>query len=129
MSIRTIVLSAGAAALLALAASTAQAADQRSSCFLASEWGNWHAPSPKVIYLRVNSNDIYRLDLSAGSDMLQDPDVHLINQVHGSAWICSAIDLQLEVAEQGGMREGLIVQSMTHLTPDEVKAIPRKDLP
>jgi hypothetical protein len=131
MSIRSTLFAAAAVALLSLAAAgTASAAGSTSSCFLANQWSAWHAPNPNVIYLRVNSNRIYRLDLSAGSSSLQDPGVHLVSRIEGSDWICSPLDLQLEVADDmGGLREGLIVKSITLLTPDEVKAIPKRDLP
>jgi hypothetical protein len=131
MSVRSTLFAAAAAALISLAGATAaSAAGAGTSCFLANEWAGWHAPSPDVIYLRVNSNRIYRLDLSAGSSSLQDPGMHLVSRIEGSDWICSPLDLQLEVADDmGGFREGLIVKSITLLTPDEVKAIPKKDLP
>ncbi len=133
MSIRSTLACAGAAAALCLAAPVAHAdspghADR--GCFLASEWSGWKSPSPSVIYLRVNVNTIYRLDLSAGSNQLQEPDVHLVSQIRGSDWICSPLDLQLEVADSLGVfREPLIVKSITRLTPDEVKAIPAKYRP
>jgi hypothetical protein len=131
MSIRSTLAGAAAVALMSLAAAPmANAASSGTSCFLANEWEGWHSPSPNVIYLRVGANRIYRLDLSAGSSSLQDGGMHLVNRIQGSDWICSPLDLQLEVADDhGGFREGLIVKSITLLTPDEVKAIPKRDLP
>ena len=131
MSIRSTLLGAAAVALLSLAGATAaSAAGSTTSCFLANDWSGWHSPSPNVIYLRVNSNRIYRLELSAGSSSLQDPGMHLVSRIEGSDWICSPLDLQLELADDhGGFNEGLIVKTITLLTPDEVKAIPKKDLP
>jgi hypothetical protein len=56
--------------------------------------------------------------------------VHLINKVRGSDWICSPLDLDLQVADShGGFREPLIVKSITRLTPEQVAAIPKRDLP
>jgi hypothetical protein len=101
-----------------------------SGCFLANDWRGWRSPSPTVIYIRVRLNDVYRLDLSAGSWQLQDPAVHLVNVVRGPAWICGPIDFDLELADNHGVtRQGLIVKSMQRLTPDEVKAIPAKFRP
>jgi hypothetical protein len=78
----------------------------------------------------VSISDIYRLDLSAGSSELNDPDVHLKSVIRGSDWICSPLDLQLEVVDShGGFREPLIVKSITKLTPEEVHAIPPKFRP
>jgi hypothetical protein len=133
LSIRSILACAAAAGALSLAASFAHAdAPGRSaqSCFAANDWTGWKSPSPNVIYLRVNVSEVYEVDLSAGSDQLQESDVHLINRVEGSDWICSPLDLQLELADDhGGFRQGLIVKSITRLTPDQVKAIPARYRP
>jgi hypothetical protein len=133
LSIRSTLTYAGAAAALCLAGSAAYAdppahADQ--SCFLAADWSGWKSPSPNVIYLRINVSTIYELDLSAGSSQLQEPDMHLVSELRGSDWICSPLDLQLEVADShGAFREPLIVKSITRLTPDQVRAIPAKYRP
>ena len=50
-------------------------------------------------------------------------------QVRGSDAICSAIDLQLAVADSSGFREPLIAKSITKLTPEEIAAIPPKYRP
>jgi hypothetical protein len=99
------------------------------SCFFSSSWHGWRSPSPDVIYLRVNVNDIYKVDLSVGSHLLMWPDSHLINQIRGSNTICSGLDLDLSVSDNGGFREPLIAKSLVKLTPDEVAAIPKKYLP
>jgi hypothetical protein len=122
------------AGVFGLAVASASAADppptqSPSPCFAANQWTDWKSPSPNVIYLKVDFNRVFRLDLSAGSSELQDPDVHLVSKIRGSDWICSPLDLDLEVADQNGFREGLIVKAMTPLTPDEVKAIPAKYRP
>jgi hypothetical protein len=100
-------------------------------CFLSSAWQGWRAPDDKTLYLRVNINEVYRVDLSAGSSLLKSGDSHLINVEHGSSLICSPIDLQLSVAENGmgSFREPLIAKAITKLTPEQVAAIPKKYLP
>jgi hypothetical protein len=131
-------LAIGAALLTAAsAASAAPAKDPSAPCFFITQWQGWKSPSPNVIYLGVNLHDVYRVDLSAGSSMLQWPDVHLVSRVRGPDTICSAIDLDLEVADDtgirggvgGGMREPLIATKLTKLTPDEIAAIPKKYRP
>jgi hypothetical protein len=118
------------------------------NCFAITQWQGRSSPSPNVIYLKVNMHDVYRVDLSGGSRMLQAPDVHLVSRVHGPNTICSAIDLQLEVSDNtgfsgnvgagirggfgdvgGGVSEPLIASNLTKLTPDQVAAIPAKDRP
>jgi hypothetical protein len=130
LSIRSTLLAAAAASLVSFAGAAASAADTHDACFLSSQWAGWRSPSPDVIYLRVDMNRIYKVELSSGSSMLQDAGMHLVSRIEGSDWICSPLDLQLELADDhGGFREPLIVKSLTLLTPDEVKAIPRKYLP
>src|SRR5580704_2047566 len=124
-----------AAAMAAFAISTparatAQAAHTGGGCFLATNWQSWKSPSPDVIYVLVGVHDVYRFDLSSGSNQLSQPDVHLSSQIRGSDWICSPMDLQLEVVDTGGVfREPLIVKSITKLTPQEIAAIPPRYRP
>jgi hypothetical protein len=111
-----------------LAHADTPAAKPKSACFFTRDWSNWHAPTKDMIYLRVNVRDIYRIDLNYGSQMLTWPDSHLINEVRGTDSVCSPIDLDLKVAEDG-IIEPLFVKAITRLTPEEVAAIPKKDLP
>jgi hypothetical protein len=135
MSTRLTALCAGLAAAASLGFAAPALADgatstHTDSCFLANDWEGWKSPSPNVIYLRVGVSRIYQLDLSSGSNQLDEPDMHLISQIRGSDWICSPLDLQLAVADNhGDFREPLIVKSITRLTPDQIAAIPRKYLP
>jgi hypothetical protein len=127
-------LGALAAALALDLTATAARADQpktHESCFPAGgAWQNWTASkSGDVLYLRVHINDIYRVDLSPGSRAYKSPGYFLVNEVRGSGWICSALDLDLTLASDYGYRKPLIAVSMRKLTPQEVAAIPRKELP
>jgi hypothetical protein len=117
-------------------AGAAQAADapaakppaKTSSCFFSRDWNGWRSPDAKTIYLRVNVSDIYQVDLASGSSLLTWPDSHLINEVRGVDSVCGPIDLDLRVA-QDGIVEPLFVKAITKLTPDQIKAIPKKFLP
>jgi hypothetical protein len=137
----------GAAVLMAGAPAYAADKEQATPCFFITQWHGWKAPSPDVLYLGVNANDVYKVDLSAGSSMLQSPGVHLVSHVRGSDSICSAIDLQLAVSDDvgspgglgrglrdgfsggGGITEPLIASKLTKLTPAEVAAIPKQFRP
>jgi hypothetical protein len=100
------------------------------SCFLSNGWDGWSAPRDgDVLYLRVNMHDIYRVDLTPGTHVRKDPDRFLVNRVRGSSWICSPLDLDLTLSDHHGFQEPLIARSLRKLTPAEVAAIPRKDLP
>lgn len=119
---------------LGLAAGAAQAATEAPSrsCFLSNDWKGWSAPASgkgDVLYLRVRNNDLYRVDLTPGSHARKGGGMFLVNQVRGSNWICSAVDLDLTLSDDLGFRQPLIARSMRKLTPEEVAAIPRKELP
>jgi hypothetical protein len=124
-----------AAATLALALATtpssAAAPEKHPDCFPADgSWQSWSAAdNGDVLYLRVFINDIYRVDLTPGSHAYRRPDYFLVNEVRGSNWICRAVDLDLTMASSYGYRRPLIAVSMRKLTPAEVAAIPREDLP
>jgi hypothetical protein len=131
--------SLSAAAAVALAASAAAAAPaaradapapRNNSCFLSRDWTNWTAsPSGDVLYLRVNNHDVYEVGLTPGSHVHKYPGSFLVNQVRGSSWICSPLDLDLTLSDDVGMRLPLIARSMKKLTPAEVAAIPKKYRP
>ena len=119
------------AACLALPAASAVAASKPAThkCFFITEWQGWSSPSPTVLYLKVNS-DIYRVDLSVGSDLLRSPGMHLNSKLNDNSSICTPLDLDLEISDElGAMRERLIAKAITKLTPEEVAAIPSKYRP
>ena len=120
-----------AALSLSTVASQAGAATRptTNNCFFVTQWQGWKSPSPDVIYLGVNMHDVYRVDLSAGSSMLDSPNMHLVSIVRGSSSICTALDLDLKIADDQGFSEPLIAKTLTKLTPDEVAAIPKKYRP
>ncbi len=120
---------AGVAAVLIGGQALAATDNPRTPCFYITQWQGWKAPDPNTIYLGVNLHEVYRADLSAGSPQLLWPDAHLVSQVRGSDSICSAIDLQLAVADTNGFRQPLIVRKLTKLTPEEVAAIPKRYRP
>jgi hypothetical protein len=126
--------SAVAAVLLAAAGTTAAtAAPDRTperACFASNSWQGWSAPGDgDALYLRVGIHDIYRVELTPGTRVRKDGDRFLVNRVRGSNWICSPLDFDLTLSDHQGFREPLIVRSLRKLTPAEVAAIPRKDLP
>jgi hypothetical protein len=81
------------------------------------------------LYLRVRPNDIYRAELTPGVRVRRYGDEFLVNQVRGSAWICSALDLDLAIADRNGFSRPLIVTNLRKLTPEEAAAIPSEDIP
>lgn len=126
---KRLILTAAVAALgLAGVAHADAPAKPKSSCFFTRNWSGWRSPDGKTIYLRVNVGDVYRIDLSSGASLLTEPDSHLINDVRGTDSVCSPIDLDLKVANNG-IVVPLFVKSITKLSPEQVAAIPKKYLP
>lgn len=124
---RLTILPAVAFAIASIAAPLAHAEPSRgSSCIDSRELQDWKSPSPDVIYYRVRTSDVYRLDLASGSNQLKYSDVHLFsNHLTPSRWICSPQDFNLRVTDDHHtFVEPLIVRSITKLTPDEIAAIP-----
>lgn len=132
MSKRLSALCAGLALAgsLGFAGSALAAGASHGSCFLARDWEGWKSPNPSVIYVRVGVSRIFKFDLSASSNQLQEPDMHLVSEIRGSDWICDPLDLQLQLRDDhGAFEEPLFVKAITQLTPDQIAAIPKKDLP
>jgi hypothetical protein len=122
-----VLLGLDASATLAQSEAPAAAAKPARHCFSLTNWrGGWRAPTKDMIYLRVDSNDIWRLDLNGGSIELLRADVHLVNIARGGDTVCAPIDLDLFVSDDHGFRTPLFVKTITKLTPQEVAALPAK---
>ena len=122
-------------ALLAVAAPTlaAEKAAEKPrparSCFSLSDWDNWRAPDNDTLYLRVRNRDVYRVDLAHGTSQLTSPGVHLVSVTRGIDQVCTPLDLDLRVSDGSGIAIPVMAKSITKLTPDEIKAIPKKYKP
>lgn len=120
------ILAAGATPALAQ-----QPVPSRRACFPIYEMRGWKAADTRTLYIKVDGNRIFRLDLAADCPLLRTPAAHLITNVRGSDLICSAVDWDLAVSEgpPAAMPEHCIVKQMTLLTPDEAAALPAKVRP
>ena len=100
-------------------------------CFYAREWQGWHAPNAHMMYIRVNMHQIYRVDFASSCQELTWPDVHLVTTFRGGDSVCTPLDLDIKVADSGpgGIATPCIASGLSELTPEEVAAIPKKDLP
>jgi hypothetical protein len=132
MSVRSFTLSAclAVASAVGLGGAAFAADHPKADCFFARDWEGWKSPSPNVIYVRIGVSNIYELDLSSGSNQLQEPDMHLVSHIRGGDWVCSPLDLDLQVADNhGAFAEPLIVKSITKLSKEQAAAIPPKFRP
>ncbi len=121
--------------LFALAATTISAGAQpappsQSHCFFINQFESWRAPDPTTIYIRVQLNRYYRLELAGACPEITWPNSHLITKTRGPDTICSAVDWDLSVSQYpGGIPTPCIVKTMTLLGPKDVAAIPKKYKP
>jgi hypothetical protein len=129
--IRLAVAAAAAAAVGGFAhASTEAPAKSKNNCFVSSSWNGWSTTADgDALYLRINLKDIYRVDLTPGTHARRYADQFLVNTVRGSNWICSPLDLDLVISDHNGFRQPLIARGLRKLSPEEIAAIPHKELP
>ena len=119
-------VAAAIATLTAPIAAHAGSADQARSCFFINQWQGWSAPDRNTLYLRVNQQDIYKVDLVPGPHSLRTPGSFLINRPMGSNSVCTALDLNLAISDGNGFSTPLIARSLVKLSPEQAAAIPNK---
>lgn len=104
-------------------------------CFSMHDFSGWKAADARTIYIRVNVNKFYRLDLAGPCQSLLYPDSHLITKVRGSDQVCDGLDWDLSVSDSSGMtrgagfKEACIVKTQTPLSPADIAQLPRKFRP
>ncbi len=131
---RRLILSAAMVLALGPAGSLVQAqpkaAANTAQCFLSRDWGSWRGSADsRSIFVRVGMSQVFRLDLSGACETLQRPNARLITTLRGGPWICSPLDLQLQVSDSPGIAVPCIVRGITRLTPDQVAALPKAARP
>ena len=100
------------------------------NCFYVNQWNGWKAADDHTVYLRVSGNKIYEIDMARSCPELQIPGARLItNDRSGTGLMCSAVDWDLKVSDGHGVVVPCIVSGISEMTPDEVAAIPKKDMP
>ncbi len=120
---------AGLSASVASAQDAAKPVKPPRQCFYLSDWRGWTAPDKNTLYMKVNGRDVYRVDLAWGANELTWPGSHIVSVVRGSDSICNPLDLDLRVSDGSGFAMPIRAKAITKLTPDEVKALPKKYQP
>ncbi len=131
---RTLIQIAAALAVIAAAPLALGAAEVPASsndgCFASNNWNSWSTiDDGDALLLQVGQRDFYRVGLTAGTHARKVPGEFLVNELRGSGWVCSHLDLDLWITDRQGMRLPLIATSLRRLSPDEVAALPKKTLP
>jgi hypothetical protein len=125
-------LAAGAAALLAFAATAASAADTpvKNQCFWARNVTSFAAPDDRTVYIQVSFRDVYKFDL-----MVSCPDIDwnqrlaLVPSGGSGGSICSGMDAQIVTHATGIGRQRCPITHMRKLTPEEIAALPKRARP
>lgn len=95
------------------------------SCFHTSSWKGWKAtPDARAMYIRIERDRVYRLDLDAACRALNAPGATLITKLTGP-WICDPLDLQMKVSEGRGFVTPCTVRRNTPLSAGEAQALPK----
>jgi hypothetical protein len=96
-------------------------------CFRSTQINGHRFADPQTLYLRVGLRDYYRVQTTANCNTGIDPRQTLVTKTTGgSDMVCSPIDFDLKVRQDGGFITPCIVRSITPLTPQEVAALPKK---
>lgn len=119
-------------AVLASSAPAAMAADapkaSQRECFLSRNLNGFNAPDDHTLYVRSGVKDIYRLDLMSSCINLTFRQSVGLKSTGGSDWICDPLDAEVVYGDVG-IPQRCPVTAIRKLTPDEVAALPKKDLP
>jgi opacity protein-like surface antigen len=121
---------AASAALLALAATSANAADKapsRNQCFWTRNADGFAAQDQHTVNIRVNVRDVYQFEmLGTCPDIDWNQRIALVSR--GGSSICTGMDAEIVTHSPiGPMR--CAVRSVKKLTPEEIAALPRRARP
>jgi len=123
----TLALLASASAPFAVSAAGAQSR----ACFRAMDWHGSTAGGPRDLYINVGMHEVWHFAMAQDCSGARTPGaVSIGDLVSGSNEICSGADLQITVQPLGGSNPvACIVKSIDRLSPEAVKALPRKVIP
>ena len=128
----TLAVIAGPGAAAQPAGANSDYRDGQGGCFYVNQLQGNHALNNQAVIFRVNVSDFYRMDFAQRCEALVYPQPKLIlTPVGGIGLICKALDVDVKVGEQGpgSIPEPCIPSSLYKLTPAEVAATPKKNLP
>lgn len=129
---KTALSAAAAASLLGAAPAPAKsplegAAAPKKQCFWTNQVNNFASSDDRIVNIRVGVKDIYQFEMFGHCN-----DVDWTNRIalvsRGSNYICSGLDAEIITPTSiGPMR--CPVRNIRKLTPDEVKALPKRSRP
>lgn len=124
-----VALAAGAAALLALSATAANAQSKAPArqCFWARNADSFAAQDDHTVNVRVGVRDVYQFNLLGSCpDIDWNQRIALISR--GGSNICSGLDAEIVTGSPIGPQR-CAVTHMRKLTPEEIAALPKRARP
>jgi len=100
-------------------------ASHASACFQTTQIQNTRMVNSRTLYIRTSARTFYRMTFAGECDSESNGPL-IIHPVDNSGQICSAIGVDVAVRETG---QRCVPTDLTRLSPDEVAAIPKSDLP
>ena len=104
------------------------AVTNNNQCFYKHNINGFRAPDDRTVYIRIGVNAIYRLDLMVDCQSLAFRQNIGLESTPGDAWVCSPIQATV-VYRDVGIRYRCPVSDIHKLTPAEIAALPKQDLP
>ena len=115
----------GALAATLPVAEAQPAASHGASCFRVTQIQNTRMADLRTLYIRTSARTFYRMNFGADCNNLGTEPL-VIHPVDNSGDICGAISVDVGVRGTG---QRCIPTDLTRLSPDQVAAIPKQDLP
>lgn len=116
-----------ACALPAAAKSPPEAAKTPRACFWTNQVTNFASDDDRVVHLRVGVKEVWRLEMLGRCTDIDWSDRIAIRS-RGSSHICSGLDAEIIAPSSIGPQR-CAVKTVRKLTPDEVKALPKRARP
>lgn len=101
----------------------------RPRSFSLLDWRGWKAPDDHTLLLRMSSYDIYRIDLTQGTSLLQAPGARLVSVVQDGERGRRPLDLDLRISDATGAAVSIQAKSIRRLSRSEADALPHCDRP
>jgi hypothetical protein len=119
----------GLALGLAASAAAQQSTPGARQCFSSSSIRAVQPVGDRQVNVRVNTRDVFRIDLSDSCPGLRQPQRIIdLSPVASGVSMCSGADIRLGVIVDGFRRE-CFIESVTKLTPDQIAALPNRERP
>jgi len=108
-------------------AAAAPKSPPRAQCCRPADINGWRAAGEQTVYVRIGVKRIFRMQLFAPC-----PDIDWSERIgieaRGSPWICSGLDATIVSPSPIGPHRCPVTR-LVELTPAEIAALPKKNLP